>query len=86
VAQLRNDGSWNLIADKSDHRQVRAPQMLVQETQASGKAASGQAASGRDSVGGLEIALSKMIRNLVKGALFPLFGFGEPEIPAFGIL
>jgi hypothetical protein len=36
-------------------------------------------------MGRLEIALSKMIGNLVQRALSPLFGFGKPENPAFGI-
>jgi hypothetical protein len=35
--------------------------------------------------GALEIAFAKIIRDLVQRALFPLFGFSEPENPAFGI-
>ena len=69
--QLHN---CEMMAGNSDRWQVSAPQMLVRET----------AVSGCDSVG-FEIALSKMIRNLVEGALFPPFGFGEPENSAFGI-
>jgi hypothetical protein len=41
--------------------------------------------SGGVSPGAFEIALAKKIRDLVKRALFPLFGFSEPENPAFGI-
>jgi hypothetical protein len=32
-----------------------------------------------------EIALSKMERNLIERALFPLFGLCKPEHPTFGI-
>ena len=35
--------------------------------------------------GSTEIALPEMERNFVKRALLPLFGFREPEEPAFGI-
>src|ERR1700733_6718506 len=35
--------------------------------------------------GALEIALAKIIRDLVQRALFPLFGFSEPKNPALGI-
>jgi hypothetical protein len=37
-------------------------------------------------VGTAEIAFSKVIRNLIKRALFPLFGLCQPENPALGVV
>jgi hypothetical protein len=49
------------------------------------KSASASRGSGGLGPGALEIALSKIIRDFVQRALFPLFGLSEPENPAFGI-
>jgi hypothetical protein len=55
---------------------------LLQETRVSGSAGLGALAV---DLGAFEIALPKIIRDFVERALFPLFGFSEPENPAFGI-